>query len=51
MASEIKAIGEHFEGHISQSKIDAHLKDISLLKEFIQCDLAQIKKICKILKK
>lgn len=51
ITEDIKVIGHHFEGAIYNEKIYTHLKDLSLIKEFLQCDIPQIKKICQSLKK
>ncbi len=51
LTDDIKAIGKYFQSFIYQQKIYTHLKDLTLLKQFVHTDLGQIKKICQHLKK
>jgi hypothetical protein len=51
IAEDIRVIQRSFEQHLHRDKIYAHLKDLTLLREFVQCDLAQLKKVCQSLKK
>lgn len=51
IAEDIKSIAWHFEKHLHQDKIYAHVKDLTLLKDFIQNDVSQLRKICQNIKK
>jgi hypothetical protein len=51
IGEDIRLIGELFDGSIPPEKIYAHLKDLSLIKEFLQCEHGQVKKLCRSLKK
>ena len=51
IADDVKIIGKHFQPHVNDDKIHAHLKDLTLLKDFLQNDVEQLRKICQHIKK
>lgn len=51
LRADIGKIKANFQGILAKDKVYVHLKDLNLLRDFIQCDLALIKNLCKQLKK